>query len=545
MAPLLSGGGYATEALSFIQGLLQRGRVRVSAQQHGDSTSRAYVDGLPLLDQQVLQQVLHRQQSSATDVSVCHSEPGAWHFNSSLPQRYQTSMCPPPGASYRIGRTMFETDRLPAGWLQRLLAMDEIWVPSAFSQRVFVAGGLPAGRILVVPEAVDTRFFSPEAGRPALVLPGKLLPRTGCGSSNAGDHLKGAVASCPFRFLAVGKWERRKNFEALLRAFLLEFHTAAAPVEAQASTTVTPGGAASAEEASADAAHVPAVSPDGVSEDARPGGQGSEGSDAQAADAAATSTAAPATAAPVVTNSAPEIRHVELVILTAPYHSHRAVRDELLELIRDTLRCRTGAGAGPGENAYAAVQCLSPADADRLFAHLPVTLVHDVPQLQLPRLYGAVDAFVLPSRGEGWGRPHVEAMAMGLPVIATNWSGITEFLSERNGYPLRYTHLAPIPDGAFAGHLQAEADVAHLRQLMRHVVQHQSEAIAKGQQARADMVQLYSPSAVASFIEHHLARIAAQLASGASAPRDPRTGHDSSRQLGEAALRPDGSIVHP
>lgn len=27
--------------------------------------------------------------------------------------------------------------------------------------------------------------------------------------------------------------------------------------------------------------------------------------------------------------------------------------------------------------------------------------------------------------GEGWGRPHVEAMSMELPVIATNWSGST------------------------------------------------------------------------------------------------------------------------
>ena len=34
---------------------------------------------------------------------------------------------------------------------------------------------------------------------------------------------------------------------------------------------------------------------------------------------------------------------------------------------------------------------------------------------ELRGLYAAGDAFVLPSRGEGWGRPHVEAMAMGLP----------------------------------------------------------------------------------------------------------------------------------
>lgn len=37
----------------------------------------------------------------------------------------------------------------------------------------------------------------------------------------------------------------------------------------------------------------------------------------------------------------------------------------------------------------------------------------------------AADAFVLASHGEGWGLPIAEAMAMQLPVIATNWSGST------------------------------------------------------------------------------------------------------------------------
>jgi hypothetical protein len=39
------------------------------------------------------------------------------------------------------------------------------------------------------------------------------------------------------------------------------------------------------------------------------------------------------------------------------------------------------------------------------------------------RLYSTVDAFVLASHGEGWGLPYMEAMAMGLPCIATNWWG--------------------------------------------------------------------------------------------------------------------------
>ena len=38
---------------------------------------------------------------------------------------------------------------------------------------------------------------------------------------------------------------------------------------------------------------------------------------------------------------------------------------------------------------------------------------------EMPALYAAADAFVLPSRGEGWGLPYMEAMAAGLPVIGT------------------------------------------------------------------------------------------------------------------------------
>lgn len=40
-------------------------------------------------------------------------------------------------------------------------------------------------------------------------------------------------------------------------------------------------------------------------------------------------------------------------------------------------------------------------------------------QRDMPKLYAAVDAFVLPTRGEGWGRTITEAMCMELPVIGT------------------------------------------------------------------------------------------------------------------------------
>lgn len=140
--------------------------------------------------------------------------------------------------------------------------------------------------------------------------------------------------------------------------------------------------------------------------------------------------------------------------------------------------------------------------------HLPpVSLLHDVPQQEMPRLYGAMDAFVSPTRGEGWGRPHIEAMAMGLPVVATNWSGLTEFVHEGVAYPLRYTHLAPIPDGAFRGHLQAEADIADLRRLMRHLAEQPEEARAVGRAARREVETQFTPAGVARYVEVHVRRI--------------------------------------
>ena len=104
----------------------------------------------------------------------------------------------------------------------------------------------------------------------------------------------------------------------------------------------------------------------------------------------------------------------------------------------------------------------------------------ELPLRDLPKLYKAADAFVLPSRGEGWGRPHVEAMAMGLPVIATNWSGPTAYLDNTVGYPLKYT-LQPVDASLnLPGHNWAEPDVDHLRKLMRRLVMRPEEGRAKG-----------------------------------------------------------------
>jgi len=54
-------------------------------------------------------------------------------------------------------------------------------------------------------------------------------------------------------------------------------------------------------------------------------------------------------------------------------------------------------------------------------------------------------------------------MSMALPVIATNWSGPTAFLTPANGYPLAIDGLVTVADGPFRKHHKwANPDVSHL-----------------------------------------------------------------------------------
>jgi glycosyltransferase involved in cell wall biosynthesis len=108
-------------------------------------------------------------------------------------------------------------------------------------------------------------------------------------------------------------------------------------------------------------------------------------------------------------------------------------------------------------------------------------------------------------------------MSMALPVIATNWSGVTAFLDESVGYPISVDRLEPAagPDGEW--HLRglnwARPSVEHLRHLMRRAVSAPAEAAARGAKARVRMVERYSPDAIAKVLLSELERIAARMPS--------------------------------
>jgi glycosyltransferase involved in cell wall biosynthesis len=121
----------------------------------------------------------------------------------------------------------------------------------------------------------------------------------------------------------------------------------------------------------------------------------------------------------------------------------------------------------------------------------PIILVQgSIPRFELPRLYASADAFVLPTRGEGFGLPFIEALACGLPVIATRWSGHLDFLHDGNSYLIDIEGVVPASSRDveyFAGHRWAQPSVEHLRQLMRTVYSQPDEARRKAQVGRQEI----------------------------------------------------------
>ena len=114
-------------------------------------------------------------------------------------------------------------------------------------------------------------------------------------------------------------------------------------------------------------------------------------------------------------------------------------------------------------------------------------------------LVNACDAFVSLHRSEGFGRTLAEAMLLGKPVVGTDFSGNTDFLTKKTGYPVKWTRkdvaVGEYPfieagDGAY----WAEPDIAHAARQMRAARASAGSDWAKQLPQQVD--KMFSPQAI-------------------------------------------------
>jgi glycosyltransferase involved in cell wall biosynthesis len=145
-------------------------------------------------------------------------------------------------------------------------------------------------------------------------------------------------------------------------------------------------------------------------------------------------------------------------------------------------------------------------------SRLPVGKIHIIGQEMeaqvMPRIYQSMQAFVLPTHGEGWGLPIAEAMASGLPVVVTNWSGPVHFMNADNSLPIRVEGFVEAAGSEFPqGSVWAQPSLSHLREIMRWLYDDPERGRVIGARARYDMLTKYSIDAVAVETLKHIRRI--------------------------------------
>ncbi|MCQ8278416.1 glycosyltransferase [Acetobacteraceae bacterium KSS8] len=119
----------------------------------------------------------------------------------------------------------------------------------------------------------------------------------------------------------------------------------------------------------------------------------------------------------------------------------------------------------------------------------------------------AMDCVLSLHRCEGLGLVVAEAMALGVPVIATDYAATTELLSERTGYPVGFK-LIPVKPGEYPfgeGQRWADADIDHAAWLMERVIRDPEDAQRRSAAAKRFIETHHGRDAV---LRRQLARLA-------------------------------------
>ncbi len=132
---------------------------------------------------------------------------------------------------------------------------------------------------------------------------------------------------------------------------------------------------------------------------------------------------------------------------------------------------------------------------------------------ELDSLGNTADCFVSLHRSEGFGLGPAEAMARGKPVIATNWSGNTDYMTPENSMGVGYDLERIGQDcGPYSGEqFWAEPKIEEAADLMRRVANDSSLSQRMGKAGRQTIETHYSPVVLAKVMKQRIAYIRRRL----------------------------------
>jgi glycosyltransferase involved in cell wall biosynthesis len=118
----------------------------------------------------------------------------------------------------------------------------------------------------------------------------------------------------------------------------------------------------------------------------------------------------------------------------------------------------------------------------------------------LLELKAACDGYLSLHRSEGWGFGMIEAMALGVPVVCTGYSGNLEFCSEETAWLVDHEEVALAPDDYIfvrRGQKWAEPDIDHAARQLRALHADPARRAARAEAARRRVRADFSVEAIA------------------------------------------------
>lgn len=99
----------------------------------------------------------------------------------------------------KIAYNVWETTRQPDNFFDRLKTFDQVWVPTKWQRDCTIEQGIPANKVKVIPEGVDTEMYKPI------------------------NRVVSRPINRPFRFILIGRWDYRKSTLEIIQTFAKTF----------------------------------------------------------------------------------------------------------------------------------------------------------------------------------------------------------------------------------------------------------------------------------------------------------------------------------